>query len=246
MVIYKNFTHIGPPYKKHSNMKEQIKESRQRIDALLDVLKLHRHNREYVMAYDSLQLGFMRLGLLLGHIGAKYPYPESMDAESPVIEAPTDKAKSVLELPDLPKEVGFVKFIRLQIDSEIGALEIAFKEYFKEYSPGHEALIALDSLRESKMWMGQQLNNIREGEIQQANYLKESKEKDLMEAKEAYHRYGETTDFKNFQGNPMPKFEDLSETIQQAWVNAIRHPYRNDNGASVCPSPSNYAKPRYY
>lgn len=36
-------------------------------------------------------------------------------------------------------------------------------------------------------------------------------------AKLAYVAYGRTTGFKNFQGNPMPAFNDLGDTIQAAW-----------------------------
>lgn len=44
---------------------------------------------------------------------------------------------------------------------------------------------------------------------------------DLTEAaKIAYSAYGKTTDYKNYQGNPMPKFEDLPEAIRNAWINA--------------------------
>lgn len=39
-------------------------------------------------------------------------------------------------------------------------------------------------------------------------------------AKMAYRAYGETTNFKNFQGNPMPAWEDLGEPIQKAWIAA--------------------------
>lgn len=39
-------------------------------------------------------------------------------------------------------------------------------------------------------------------------------------AKLAYAAYGKTTDFKNFQGNPMPAWDDLGDTIQAAWVSA--------------------------
>jgi len=33
----------------------------------------------------------------------------------------------------------------------------------------------------------------------------------------AYHAYGSVTDFKNYQGLPMPKWEDLTPKIQKAW-----------------------------
>lgn len=42
----------------------------------------------------------------------------------------------------------------------------------------------------------------------------------LAKARAAYHRYGAVTDFKNYQGNPMPDFDSLPRVIQQAWVAA--------------------------
>ena len=44
---------------------------------------------------------------------------------------------------------------------------------------------------------------------------------DVALARVAYRGYGETTDFKNFQGNPMPEFDALPEKIRQAWANAV-------------------------
>lgn len=40
-------------------------------------------------------------------------------------------------------------------------------------------------------------------------------------AKLAYGAYGQTTDFKNYQGLPMPAWDALGDTIQGAWVAAI-------------------------
>lgn len=39
-------------------------------------------------------------------------------------------------------------------------------------------------------------------------------------AKRAYHAYGKVTAFKNYQGLPMPKWEDLTPTIRAAWIAA--------------------------
>lgn len=39
-------------------------------------------------------------------------------------------------------------------------------------------------------------------------------------AKLAYAAYGQTTNFKNFLGNPMPGWDDLGDRIQAAWVSA--------------------------
>lgn len=38
----------------------------------------------------------------------------------------------------------------------------------------------------------------------------------------AYTAYGQSTDFKNFLGKPMPKWSDLPETIRNAWVQAAQ------------------------
>jgi len=42
----------------------------------------------------------------------------------------------------------------------------------------------------------------------------------IVMAKLAYAAYGQTTNFKNFQGNPMPNWDQLGDTIQAAWVSA--------------------------
>ncbi|WP_168220934.1 hypothetical protein [Actinomadura sp. WMMA1423] len=41
-------------------------------------------------------------------------------------------------------------------------------------------------------------------------------------AEAAYAAYGETTDRKNFRGEPMPAWEDLGDRIQNAWRAAAR------------------------
>lgn len=42
----------------------------------------------------------------------------------------------------------------------------------------------------------------------------------LRLARIGYEAYGQTTDFKNYQGLPMPAFDDLPPRIIEAWVNA--------------------------
>lgn len=41
-----------------------------------------------------------------------------------------------------------------------------------------------------------------------------------MLARIAYAAYGQTTNYKNYQGNPMPNWDDLGVAIQTAWVAA--------------------------
>lgn len=40
-------------------------------------------------------------------------------------------------------------------------------------------------------------------------------------ARSAYNAYGKVTEFKNYAGLPMPKWEDLTPKIQEAWRAAI-------------------------
>lgn len=47
----------------------------------------------------------------------------------------------------------------------------------------------------------------------------------LQLAQIAYSAYGEQTGFKNFQGNPMPSWEQLGEPIQKAWIAAAEAVY---------------------
>lgn len=44
-------------------------------------------------------------------------------------------------------------------------------------------------------------------------------------ARSAYEAYGRTTDFKNYQGLPMPRWDDLGEAIQLAWTAAAEVAY---------------------
>lgn len=39
-------------------------------------------------------------------------------------------------------------------------------------------------------------------------------------ARNMYQAYGNTTDFKNYQGHPMPTWEELPEKIKEAWIAA--------------------------
>jgi hypothetical protein len=45
----------------------------------------------------------------------------------------------------------------------------------------------------------------------------------VSEAERCYRVYGAVTDFKNFQGNPMPDFADLPPKIQEAWGAVATH-----------------------
>jgi hypothetical protein len=65
-----------------------------------------------------------------------------------------------------------------------------------------------------------------DGEVAKPKLTQPSEEQQEL-AKAAYARYGAVTDFKNFQGNPMPEFEKLPEAIQCAWAAAASLEYNH-------------------
>ena len=44
-------------------------------------------------------------------------------------------------------------------------------------------------------------------------------------AKQSYMAYGSVTDFKNYQGLPMPEWEQLTDKIREAWKAASRYAF---------------------
>lgn len=57
-------------------------------------------------------------------------------------------------------------------------------------------------------------------------------------AKSAYSAYAQVTDWKNYQGYPMPQWENLTEKIQQAWIASCKEVIRvsKNNLLAGCPS----------
>lgn len=44
-------------------------------------------------------------------------------------------------------------------------------------------------------------------------------------AKQCYYAYGSVTDHKNYQGLPMPEWEQLTDKIREAWKAAARYAF---------------------
>jgi hypothetical protein len=61
------------------------------------------------------------------------------------------------------------------------------------------------------------------------------KEEMNLLARQAYYAYGSVTDFKNFQGNPMPEWEQLPPKIQEAWGAASRYAFNEGVGSVTIP-----------
>ena len=60
------------------------------------------------------------------------------------------------------------------------------------------------------------------GKITEASLIELPDEKWNAYARSAYLAYSRATDFKNYQGLPMPIFDDLPPTIKAAWVAATQ------------------------
>lgn len=82
----------------------------------------------------------------------------------------------------------------------------------KDLPASRERSLAITKLQESVMWLGMDLKRLGPSQPPEAGDAA---------AKAAYMRYGSVTNFKNFQGNPMPAWEDLTPTIREAWGRAI-------------------------
>jgi len=139
-------------------MEQQIvKQARMKIDHLLNQAKAITPNREVALALTNLQRGGMWLGLVLAALGASNPYPESTDPTSAKIEERADQAKDSPDMFEgMPTEnrTQSVKWLRLNIQNLVDHLKM-------KVNYNSELLVALQALQESKMWFGQELNNIR-------------------------------------------------------------------------------------
>jgi hypothetical protein len=60
-----------------------------------------------------------------------------------------------------------------------------------------------------------------------------SRRKNESAGESAYRKYGEVTGRKNFQGDPMPAWEDLPVKIREAWFNAAVEAWKNIQEANT-------------
>ncbi len=59
------------------------------------------------------------------------------------------------------------------------------------------------------------------------------KDPDIARAEFAYRAYGAVTDFKNYQGLPMPEWDALPPKIREAWVAAAKAAGEWDRGRTA-------------
>ncbi len=222
-----------------------VKALRRQIDAIRDIVELSK-NREKSLASTALQLGFMWLGLYLGELGNANPYPKSMDPASPTIEKHADKAEGhpMQYIKELYGDDYTAQIKALRAETQTATDMILF---IAQYLPTGRMpqYVAVDRLIEAKLWLGQELNNIRLRSLELEEKNDHHKKWVNQQAIEAYSRYCSVRNFQKEDGTPLPNFESLSEQKQDAWRAAAntRVPgatYGNQTGEMLSPGNKAY------
>jgi hypothetical protein len=133
-----------------------------------------------------------------------------------------EMAKQEASTPTPEYEIKENKDIRRHLDGVL--------QRVKGLSPSRERSLAITKIQEAIMWTGMDLKRL--GAMLPK---REHKTADQI-GREAYHRYGQQTEFKNFRGDPMPKWEELPEKIRVAWMAATQPIYA---AQLTEPSPTN-------
>lgn len=102
-----------------------------------------------------------------------------------------------------------VKELRRDLDAQLQKL--------RGLPASRERSLCVTKLQEAIMWLGMDLKrlaSLRPDPVAPTKTIREL-------AREAYHRYGAVTEFKNFKGDPMPEFDALPPTIVRAWEASV-------------------------
>jgi hypothetical protein len=121
-------------------------------------------SRAVALSITSLETSRMWLGKVLKVFGEAYPYPESMDSESPRIDPPADVAKEDTEsiVPEnlhgkgRESQVAILKHLRSVITGQTNQV---FQ--FLNTIAGFEASFAYQHAVEANMWLGVRLGEMR-------------------------------------------------------------------------------------
>jgi hypothetical protein len=155
-----------------------IKALRVSLNAIIgDLPAMLQGSREVSIVKTEMQLASMWMGLLLGEIGDRSPYKASFDLFSPVIEPHADKpkapTKTVEALFELPDQTARVKQLRAQMSIFKDAINWVFTSVISnggnikqvnKFPPVGAGTQVIIHLMNTRLWLGQQLNNIREAQ----------------------------------------------------------------------------------
>lgn len=152
-------------------MEAKIRELRLEVDKFINSTSTLNPSREVSLCHTNLQRSKAWLGMVLGELGTRTPYPKSSDPTSPVIETQAEhKFETIWPKPS--DQVGIeqtqtahVKFFR----QEIGIYQSKFDDLIandpEAFEPAVWAyryyILSRDAMIEAKHWLGWELDRIR-------------------------------------------------------------------------------------
>ncbi len=165
-----------------------IRQIRLKVDICMNSVKLLTPSREVSSTFTALQLTKSWLGEMLKNCGTENPYPKSTDATSPVIEKQAEHSKDTFidvnqedckEIFTSGDQTARVKFFRFIMDGIIHDIEsllfqIPHTNFGNLISTQSQQKITLATVNawqyaiNSKIWLGWELNSIREKQIAQS------------------------------------------------------------------------------
>jgi hypothetical protein len=141
-----------------------LTEQRKFIHSVLESIKIYNSeikSRSLAIAYTHLEFARMWMGKLQGALGNPYPYPESYNPESKVIEAPTDV--DPVPVPNFNEPISDVKQLRKILSDILRSIK-------KEYAPRFTSSLTdsgylacfncISHLMEANFALGMRLNEI--------------------------------------------------------------------------------------
>lgn len=158
-------------------MEQKIRELRLEVDKFINSVSALNPSREVSLCYTNLQRSKAWLGMVLGELGSKNPYPKSSDPTSSVIEPQAehqyDTIWSPASEPIEQTQTAFVKYFR----QEIGIYQTRIDQIVDEMDItkdigkwGWQYIIeSRKAMIEAKHWLGWELDRIRKEKDQKPN-----------------------------------------------------------------------------
>ncbi len=145
-----------------------VKLSRQKIDRLIDGVGKLQKSREVALAVTNAQRSKSFLGLVLKDMDAPNPYPASSDKTSKKIEPQADRAATGYNF-ESTEHIAMVKELRADFELIIEELkDMYFRAQDTKIEPKNQPffpthlIVALTAAEEAKMWLGWELDRIRD------------------------------------------------------------------------------------
>jgi hypothetical protein len=123
---------------------------------------------------------------------------------SEYIPKPTVEEMNIALAKQAEADITENKKFRVELDTVLQKLKNSTRK-------SRDRSLTITHLEDSIMRLGMDLKELNKDQTPASQ---------LEIAKAAYLRYGQVTDFKNFRGDPMPNFEELNDTIKNAWIAA--------------------------